>query len=135
MLVRRLLLLLAVLIALTALAGSIAPVPGPAPQPGVTPTASPPATRGEEAGAPADVRAALSAAPHSPARRITARVGAHVVITVRGPAIDSVALGELEVKPVEPGLPARFDFLADQAGSYPLVLLDAGRRIGTLVVR
>src|SRR5690242_10250947 len=130
MLVRRLLLLLAVLIALTVLAGSIAPVPGPLRQPGTTSTAAPEATARRETGAPADVRATLSAAPRSPARRITARVGAHVVITVRGSAIDSVALGELDVKPLEPGVPARFDFLADQAGSYPLVLVDAGRRIG-----
>jgi hypothetical protein len=81
------------------------------------------------------VRASLSAAPRRPARLISARVGDRVTITVRGDAIDSVALGELEVQPVEPGLPARFDLLADQAGSYPLILLDAGRRIGTLQVR
>jgi hypothetical protein len=136
-LVRRLLLLLAVLIALTALAGSIAPVPSPAPESGVTPapSASPGATARRETGAPAVVRAALSAAPGRPARLIRARVGDHVLITVRGAAIDSVALGELEVEPVEPGVPARFDFLADDRGSYPLVLLDAGRRIGTLQVR
>jgi hypothetical protein len=135
-LVRRLLLLLAVLIALTILAGSIAPVPGPAPQPTVSPAPSASAGPGREAGGEvADVHATLSAAAHSPARLITARVGDHVTITVRGDAIDSVALGELEVQPVEPGLPARFDFLADQAGSYPLILLDAGRRIGTLQVR
>jgi hypothetical protein len=135
-LVRRLLLLLAVLIALTALAGSIAPVPGPGPQSGETPapSASPEATAPRETGAPATVRAVVSAAPDRPARLIRARAGDRVVITVRGDAIDSVALGDLEIEPVEPGIPARFDFLADP-GSYPLVLLDAGRRIGTLVVR
>jgi hypothetical protein len=39
------------------------------------------------------------------------------------------------VQDIEPGVPARFDLLADTPGSYPLVLLDAGRRIGTLQIR
>jgi hypothetical protein len=131
-LVRRLLLLLAVLIALTALAGSIAPVqiPSTTPAPSPTPTASP-AARPEVP----DVRAALSAAPGRAARRIVAQVGDRVWITVRGGAVDSVALGDIEVQPLERGLPARFDVLADAAGSYPLVLEDDGRRIATLEVR
>jgi hypothetical protein len=129
-LLRRLLVLAAVLIVLTVLAGSIAPVPTP---PG--PPAQPEAT-----GAPAQpevrtVRASLSTSALRPARRIAARVGDQVSITVRGVQVDTIALGDLDVEPVERGLPARFDLLADEPGSYPLIALDAQRRIGTLVVR
>jgi hypothetical protein len=139
-LVRRLLILLAVLIVLTAVAGSIAPVPiAPTPTPSPTPTpgglARAPRVAPEADPDRADVNAVLSSAPRIGAQRIAARVGDQVSITVRAEDIDSVALGDLDVEPVEPGIPARFDLLADAAGSYPLVLLDAQRRIGTLVVR
>jgi hypothetical protein len=136
-LVRRLLILLAVLIVLTGVATSIAPRPAPLFQP--SPTASPPpvprAAPGTRPPDGASVHAVLSAGPDHPARRISARVGDHLSITVRDESVDSVALGDLDVEPVEPGVPAHFDLLADDAGSYPLVLVDAGRRIGTLVVR
>lgn len=128
MLVRRLLVLVAVLIVLTVLAGSIAPVPTPqepAPQPEATAPRPPVRT----------VRASLSTSPRRAAQRIAARVGDEISITVRGAVVDTVALGDLDVEPVERGLPARFDLLADERGSYPLIALDAQRRIGTLVVR
>jgi hypothetical protein len=137
-LVRRLLILLAVLIVLTAVAGSLAPVPVAPPQPTPSPTATGrPAAPGAHARPPArDVRAAVSAASDRGERRIAARVGDQVSITVMaGDAIDSVALGDLDVEPLEPGVPARFDLLADAVGRYPLVLLDERRRIGTLIVR
>jgi hypothetical protein len=127
-LLRRLLALVAVLIVLTVLAGSIAPVPAPpepAPQPQAT--AARPAVR--------TVHASLSTSLRRPARRIAARVGDEISITVRGAQVDTVALGDLDVEPVERGMPARFDLLADERGSYPLIALDAQRRIGTLVVR
>jgi hypothetical protein len=129
-LARRLLVLVAVLILLTVLAASIAPVatppkpPAPAPRPGAA--AAPGTTT---------VRAWLSTSASRPARRISARVGDHISITVRGDEVDSVALGDLDVEPVERGLPARFDLLADEPGSYPVIALDAQRRIGSLVVR
>jgi hypothetical protein len=134
--VRRLLLLIAVLVGLTAVAGSIAP--GPA---SLQPTATAPPPQPSEATSrparvlPRTVHAALSAAPDRPARRISARLGDHVSITVRDENIDTVALGDVDIEPVERALPARFDLMADDAGTYPLVLVDAGRRIGTLVVR
>jgi hypothetical protein len=137
-LVRRLLILLAVLIVLTALAGSIAPVPGPPEQATPTPAATIPGTPQASVAANPDipdVRASLSSSPSAPARRILARVGDQVAITVRSEAIDSVALGDLDTEPVEAGLPARFDILADETGSYPVILLQAQRRIGTLIVR
>jgi hypothetical protein len=131
-LARRLLLLLAVLIGLTALAGGLAPAPAPQPQGRATPG---PLQASPAPGSLQTVRATLSAARDVAARRILARVGDQVSITVRAQHIDTVGLGDLDSEPVEPGLPAHFDLLADTAGSYPLVLLQAGRRIGTLVVR
>ena len=133
---RRLLILLAVLVVLTAVAGSIAPSPLPSPQPAPSPSpqaaAAAPERRTPTVDAP-DVRAVLWAGRAS--RRVTARVGDQVSITVRDEGLDSVALGDLDIEPVEAGVPAHFDLLVDAPGSYPVVLLDEGRRIGTLVVR
>ena len=39
-------------------------------------------------------------------------------------------LGELE--PIEPGSPARFEFLAESAGEHAIALLDADRQVGLL---
>jgi hypothetical protein len=130
-LVRRLLALVAVLIVLALVAGSIAPVPTPPKPPAPTPRS------GDAAAAPGTttVRAWLSTSASRPARRISARVGDRISITVRGGQADTVALGDLDVEPVERGLPARFDLLADEPGNYPLIALDAQRRIGSLVVR
>jgi hypothetical protein len=134
--VRRLLLLIAVLVALTAVAGSIAPGPASLQPTATAPPPQPSEATPRPAGAqPRAVHAALSAATNRPARRISARVGDHVSITVRDENIDTVALGDLDMEPVEPAVPAQFDLMADDAGTYPLVLLDAERRIGTLVVR
>jgi hypothetical protein len=136
-LVRRLLVLLAVLIALTALAGSIAPVRIPSSSPAPSPSPQPPRASPEKPAQPdvPNVSAALPAAPRRGSRRIMARVGDRVSITVRGSAVDTVALGDLDVQPVERGLPAHFDVLVDAAGRYPLVLQDQDRRIATLEVR
>ncbi len=49
--------------------------------------------------------------------------------------IDSVALGDLSMEDVEAGVPARFELLADTPGTYPLVLVNEERRIGTLEIR
>jgi hypothetical protein len=82
-----------------------------------------------------DVSETLSAAPGAKARTVDAEIGDRVELIVDGATIDSVALGELSMKSVEPGVPARFELLADTAGSYPVVLVNENRRIGTLVVR
>jgi hypothetical protein len=129
---RRLLLLLAVLLALTIVGSSIAPPPGP---PGLRDAASPSPTPRAPAAAPKAVRATLSGASDRAARSVTARLGDQVQLVVTAPDIDAVALGDLDTAPVEPGLPARFDLLADERGRFPVVLLNAGRRVGTLVVR
>ena len=82
-----------------------------------------------------DVSAKLSAATGAKAKTVNAEVGDRVQITVEGTSADSVALGDLAVEEVEAGVPARFELLADTPGSYPLVLTNENRRIGTLEIR
>jgi hypothetical protein len=82
-----------------------------------------------------DVSAKLSAAAGAAAKTVEAEVGDRVEITVEGSGPDSVALGDLGVDSVEAGSPARFELLADTPGTYPLVLLNEERRIGTLEIR
>jgi hypothetical protein len=54
---------------------------------------------------------------------------------VDGDVIDSVAVGEVSMKGLEPGIPTRFELLADTPGAYPIVLVNEERRIGMLEVR
>jgi hypothetical protein len=82
-----------------------------------------------------DVSARLSAATGGAAKTIDAEVGDRVQITVEDASPDSVALGDLGVDDVEAASPARFELLADTPGTYPLVLLNERRRIGTLKIR
>ena len=128
MLTRRLLIVLAVLVGLTALASGVAPREpvvrergAPSPQP-------PPGTR------PPDVLERTLDAGET-GQRVVARVGQTVVITVEGAALDTVRLAEYGNETVEPASPARFELLADVPGSYAIDLLEADRRIGTLEVR
>jgi hypothetical protein len=81
-----------------------------------------------------DVSAKLSAAPGAANKPVDAEVGDRVEITVEGTDPDSVALGDLAVDGVEAGSPARFELLADTPGTYPLVLVNSNRRIGSLEV-
>jgi hypothetical protein len=135
MLGRRFLLLVAVLMGLTALAASVAPREPPVrdrraatPSPSATPTA-------EAAVGPSDIRSVdkTISASEGPAR-ITVRQGDLVHLTVESAELDTVSLMD-EFKPVEAQSPAEFDLLADKPGSYAIELLNAKRRIGTLVVR
>ena len=99
----------------------------------VTPTPTPPKPLTDPDAF--DVSETLSAAPGAKSRTVDAEIGDRVELIVEGTAIDSVALGELSMKSVEPGVPARFELLADTAGAYPVVLVNENRRIGTLEVR
>ncbi len=127
MLVRRLLILAAVLMALIALAAGVAPrqpardtVTSPEPRPGAsTPVAA--------------VERTLDA--QSSDQEVAARVGQTVIITVETDELDSVSLGEYGIETADPQSPARFELLADVPGSYPISLLQADRTIGTLEVR
>jgi hypothetical protein len=82
-----------------------------------------------------DISATLSAAPGTRPETVEAEIGDRVEISVEGPLIDSVALGELSTEDLEPDYPARFELLADTPGRYPVVLVNAGRQIGILEIR
>jgi hypothetical protein len=126
MLARRLLIALAVLMALTALAAGLAPRATP-PDDGGQATSTP---SGEPA--PDPVEATLDA--QSEGQRVEARVGQIVRIVVRSAELDSVSLAEVGTETAEPDSPARFELLAEVPGSYAIDLLDADRQIGVLEI-
>ena len=127
MLARRLLIVLAVLLVLTAIAGGVAPRK---PAPDVDAGGAGSATRGP---APPPVERTLDAAGSD--QRVVARVGQSVTITVESDALDSVNIADVGAKTVEEESPARFELLADIPGSYAIELLEEERQIGTLEIR
>jgi hypothetical protein len=131
MLGRRFLLLVAVLMGLTALAASIAPrEPLVRDRSAATPTPTPTAAAADHAVRTVEKTISDSGRP----ARVVVRDGDLVRLTVESTTIDSVVLLD-QIKPVEADSPATFELLADGPGSHPITLLDADRRIGTLVVR
>jgi hypothetical protein len=128
MLARRLLLLAAVLMLLTALAASIAPrdLTGGDDEP-VNATSVLPAgnTVVEEIPAEAGVDS-----------RVAVSRGDTLELEVSGNTLDSVLLERLDrMDAIEPSTPARFNLLIDApAGSYPIRLVEADRRIGSIVI-
>jgi len=134
MLGRRFLLLVAVLMGLTALAASLAPreplVRDRDERAGsatATPTPAPVPAKALE-----PVQKTIITAENP--TRVTVREGQQVELTVRGSEVDSVMVLD-EIEPIEEESPAVFEILADEPGEYPIVLLDADRQVGTLVVR
>jgi len=126
-LARRLLIALAVLMAITALAASLAPRESPL-RDDASPTPS--AAAGEPAETP--VEATLDA--ESEGQRVEARVGQMVRIVVNSAELDSVELAEIGTETAEPDSPARFELLAEIPGSYAIQLLEAERQIGVLEI-
>jgi hypothetical protein len=122
---RRLLLFVVLLIVVGAIADATVPRERPAPAPAPQPT---PAELQPSAGV---VRARLPAR-HS----VRATVGDVVQIDVRAGTDDVAQVASLGVsEPVGPGIPAQLVFDADHAGRFAVMLRDARRRIGTLVIR
>src|SRR5215210_1454768 len=111
MLGRRLLVLMAVLLGLTALAAALAPRPTVAPQRGgatATPTPAPSATADGTAASRVVTRTVKADAGARPTR-VRARAGDTIRLSVSGDVLDAVELKGLdEIEPVEPGSPARF---------------------------
>jgi hypothetical protein len=132
MLGRRFLLLVAVLMGLTALAASLAPrEPLIRDRRAATPTPTPTAPPVVNADLKPIERTIDTA--ENPAR-VVVREGQILQLTVRGSEVDSVMVLD-EIEPIEEDSPALFDVLAEDPGEYPIELVDAERRIGTLVVR
>jgi hypothetical protein len=126
MLARRLLIALALLMAITALAAGLAPRESalredasPTSQASVAPTAEP-------------VEATLDAA--SEGQRVQAEVGQIVRIVVNTDELDSVQLADFGTETADPESPARFELLAEDPGTYPIELLEAERKIGELEI-
>ena len=137
MLGRRLLVLFAVLLGLTALATSLAPRPTgtrpgivqQTPRPTATPTPEP------SAGSSRRIERTISADPGKPRARVQARVGDILALTVRGDVLDGVEIDELgKLEPIEPGSPARFEVLLERRGRLHVSLVDAERLIGLVEV-
>ena len=82
-----------------------------------------------------DVTETLSTTATTPMPSIEAELGDRVEIVVEGSQPDAVQLGDVATQAVEDGDPARFELLAETPGAYPLVLVNEGRRIGTLEIR
>ncbi len=66
---------------------------------------------------------------------IEAELGDRVEIIVTGREPDGVALGDMRIEALDDVAPARFQFLAEFTGSYPLVLVSEDRQIGSLEIR
>jgi hypothetical protein len=134
---RRLLLLFAVLLGLTALVTSLAPRPTVT-RPGVaqvtpSPTATPAPTR--PATTSRRIVKSISADPGSARTKIHARVGDVLELTVHGDVLDGVEIEDAgKLEPIEPGSPARFEVLLDRQGELRVDLVDAERLIGLVEV-
>ena len=138
MLGRRLLVLMAVLLGLTALATALAPRPTVTPQRGDasrSPTAEPSASAPPQTASRVITQTVDANAGVRPAH-LRARTGDTIRLAVRGDVLDAVEVQGLdEIEPVEPGSPARFEFLAEAAGEHAIVLQEADRRVGLLDIR
>ena len=126
MLARRLLIALALLMAITALAAGLAPRESPLRE---TPAPTSPALS-QAAAEP--VEKTLDAQADD--QTVEARVGQIVRITVNSDELDSVSLDDIGTETADPESPAIFEVLADVPGTYPIELLQAERQIGQLVV-
>jgi hypothetical protein len=135
MLGRRLLVLMAVLLGLTALATALAPRPTVVPQRGSV-TASPsaaPSASSPGLVASRIVTQTVDADAGARPSRVRAHAGDTIRLSVRGDVLDAVELQGLgEIKPLEPGSPAHFELLADATGDFPIVLQQADRRVGLI---
>jgi hypothetical protein len=129
MLGRRFLILVAVLMGVTALAASVAPRQPVVPeeQREATPTPAP-------AGTPTLVTVEKEISTVDADTRVAVREGDVVELTISGPERDSVLLLD-RMDTIHPESPARCSLLAGEPGEYPIELLEAGRQIGTLVIR
>jgi hypothetical protein len=139
---RRLLLLVAVLMGLTALAASVAPrqtsdAPPPVPSRTPTPTTTPAPELSPATDEPAGViQETMSAAKGASPLRVRARPGQTLQLQVQGAVFDEVHIGGLDqFAAIAPEAPARFELFLDETGRFPVTLVDAGRRLGEIDVR
>jgi hypothetical protein len=127
MIARRMLTFFVLLLVVTALsAGVLAP-----PRPPVRTTGPPPAPTATSSPVIARTIDAGRARP----RTVTIHSGDLLSLTVRADSDDAVVLEGLgALRPVAPEAPVTFDVLGDAPGAYPVVLVGAGRTVGTVRV-
>ena len=125
MVARRLLIVLAVLLGLTALAAGVAP------RSGLDHDAPPPVTAAPTP-APATGTVSKTLDAQSTGQRVQARVGQTVMLTITSDTLETVTLDQYGDKTAEPDSPAQFEVFADVPGSYPITLQDSGQEIGEL---
>jgi hypothetical protein len=133
---RRILVVFAVLLGLTALVTSLAPRPTVRPRsagPAVsTPAPTPPTPSGQ---ASRRIERTISADRGRSQAKVRARTGDVLALAVRGDLLDGVEIAGLgKLEPIEPGSPARFEMLLDAPGEFPVTLLDTGRIVGEIDV-
>jgi hypothetical protein len=127
MLGRRFLILVAVLMGMAALAASVAPRQ-PATERERREASPTPAPAGSPTLVTIEKELTTSEAD------VTVNEGDLVELTISGPERDSVMLLD-RMRTIDPESPARFSLLAGEPGEYPIELVEAGRQIGTLVIR
>jgi len=127
MLVRRLLLLAAVLMLLAVVAAGLAPR-DQAGDTAAPATSLPKGTSVEEE---------ISAIPGADEQRVVVHRGDVLRLEVAGDELDSVLIEQLDrMEAIEPSTPARFELLVDApAGVYPIRLVEADRRIGAIEIK
>ncbi|HWK27941.1 MAG TPA: hypothetical protein VNS09_15355 [Solirubrobacter sp.] len=128
---RRMTLIVLALVGLMVLVVTVSP-----PQPSVQDPAPPAPTTTAQLSDPNafDVTATIDAGASKPVT-VDAELGDRVELTVESATLDSVALGDLQMRTADKGEPARFELLADTPGDYPVMLVNANRRVGTLAIR
>ena len=127
MLVRRLLLLAAVLMLLAVVAAGLAPR-DQAGDTAAPATSLPKGTSVEEE---------ISAIPGVDEERVVVHRGDVLRLEVAGDELDSVLIEQLDrMEAIEPSTPARFELLVDApTGVYPIRLVEADRRIGAIEIK
>jgi hypothetical protein len=143
MLGRRLLLLVAVLLATGAIAAALTPrdlrdsgksTATTAPPPAATTAPGLPGATGGTAAGTREVSRTIDAEGAEPAV-VRARVGNLLHLVVRAPSPDVVELdGTGRFDSVDSSTPARFDFFVETPGTFPIRLQETGQEIGRLVV-
>jgi hypothetical protein len=136
MIARRVLLLAAVMFVTAALASALAPSDLRRPADEDTQTTPAAVSQGPVRAEPRArvivVEEALAADAPRPVT-LRASVGSLIRLTVNATAPDTVTIDERSAA-VDERTPARFEFFAERAGSFPIALVEAQRTVGTLEV-
>jgi hypothetical protein len=129
---RRLVIVMLVLLGVSTLAAALVPV-DPGSDNDQRTTAIEPAPRPEPQGEAVSRRISAQATRRA---RIRMRTGDQLELTVASRRADQVEIASLgELRDVDRDLPARFDLLPAEPGSYPIRLVEARRTIGRIEVK